>query len=46
MRLALLQKTLYRAQENSRQPVMPIALFTFDVPRDSLRFGETKLHID
>ena len=44
--LALLNKTLNRSQENSRQPVTAMALCAFDAPSDPLGFNETELHID
>ena len=46
LRLALLQKTLNRSQENSRQPVTAMALCAFDAPNDSVSFGKTEFHID
>ena len=46
LRLALLQQTLNRSQENSRQPVTTMALCAFDAPNDSVSFGKTEFHID
>ena len=46
LRLALLQKTLNRSQENSHQPVTAMALCTFDSPNDPLGFGKTEFHVD
>ena len=44
--LALLQKTLNRSQENSRQPVTAMALCAFNASIDSVSFGKTEFHID
>ena len=44
--LALLQKTLNRSQENSRQPVAIVALRAFDLPTDSVGFRKSESHID
>ena len=46
LRLALLQKTHNRSQENSNQPVTAMALCAFDAANDSLSFGKTEFHID